>query len=82
MLDLVPPTFGDPLVVNGAATEYFHRWMADVTAATNNAQPLIGSGSPEGEVDAELGRWYVDTDAGGSTYIKTTSGGDTGWLPR
>ena len=59
-----------------------HTWIEDVTNRLNEGQNeslLSGTGSPEGVVEAKLGRRYYDT-AGTSFYTKTTDGGDTGWI--
>lgn len=41
----------------------------------------IGAGTPEGAETAGRGSIYVDISAGARAYVKTTSGGNTGWLP-
>lgn len=40
---------------------------------------ILGSGSPEGVVTAEPGRWYVNTDTN-AIWLKLTGTGNTGWL--
>lgn len=43
-----------------------------------NTEPLEGSGSPEGVVNAIPGRHYIDTD-NTDVYFKREGDGDTGW---
>ena len=85
MVSVIVPTLGDKLTFDdGSATLLMHQWMEAITEALNNYQPLTGSGSPEGSVEASVGRWYVDTSAASGTgiYFKQTGDGDTGWIAR
>jgi hypothetical protein len=45
--------------------------------------PLIGTGNPEGQLNAPVGTLFLRTDGGtGSTlYVKETGTGSTGWVP-
>ena len=84
MVDILAPTQGFTLTVDGLADIDFQRWMEDVTIAVNNAMPLVGTGTPEAAVVAVVGRWYVDTSAsvGEGIYFKETGEGNTGWVQR
>lgn len=75
----------------GMVSERFKSFLQNVVTAINNnetaianTQPLIGTGTPEGTAIAEVGRWYVDTNAtiGAGIYFKETGSGDTGWVLR
>jgi hypothetical protein len=46
--------------------------------------PLTGEGTPEGAVEAAVGRLYTRTDGGASTtlYVKESGSGDTGWVAK
>ena len=44
---------------NGVATDVFQRWLTEIT----NLDLIIGTGSPEGVIEANVGREYLD-DAG------------------
>lgn len=39
-----------------------------------------GNGNPNGVVTADSGAFYVDKDAPGTSYFKTTDGTNTGWV--
>lgn len=81
---ILAPAFGEVITPNGVANEQFNTWLADITEAVNNLQPLTGTGTPEGNEVASVGRWYVDTAAavGTGIYFKETGDGDTGWILR
>ncbi len=51
--------------VDGVMNDNFQRWVTDVT----NEGLIIGTGSPEGSIDANVGREYLD-DTGLSGAIK------------
>ena len=84
MADIQAPTQGFTLTVDGMSDIDFQRWMEDVTAAANNSIPLTGTGTPELNQIATVGRWYVDTSAsvGEGIYFKETGEGNTGWVQR
>ncbi len=44
--------------------------------------PIIGVGSPEGVVTANITQRYMDSSGGASSvmYIKQTGSGNTGWV--
>lgn len=78
---ILVPTFGFQLTPEGAATTEFHMWMEAITDGVNNAPPLTGTGTPEGSIEASVGRWYVDTNASpADIYYKETGDGNTGWI--
>lgn len=82
MLGIVPPSPVNPISVKGIMSSAFRSWTQLVSGGIN----LIGTGSPEGIVDARLGQQYMDnTGATGSVlYIKRDEdvAGDTkkGWI--
>jgi hypothetical protein len=66
---------------NGVMTQRFRTWTQQVT----QTQILIGTGSPEGSVEAGQGALYMDETGGSSLlYIKKDAnvGGDKalGWV--
>lgn len=69
---------------DGYATVEFMTWLDQVTMALANLQPLTGTGTPEGNRVASVGRWYVDTSAvsGSGIYFKQIGDGNTGWVMR
>ena len=79
---VITPNFGDPLTGEGIATQEFHTWLDQVTDAVNNIRPLTGSGTPEGNATASIGRWYVDTTASPADIYYKDTGDDTntGWV--
>lgn len=81
---IIVPTLGDKLIDDDGATILMHTWMELITSAVNNIPPFTGSGTPEGTVEASVGRWYVDTAAAAGTgiYFKETGDGATGWILR
>ena len=59
-------------------TQIMAEWMEQVSRLLERLQVASGSGSPEGVVTAPVDKFYRDTTGG--FYIKTTDGGDTGWV--
>jgi len=53
---------------NGHPGDEFYRWMTDIT----RLDLLVGTGSPEGVIEATVGREYLDDAgvAGAVKYIK------------
>jgi|TARA_R110000868_G_scaffold409032_1_gene693713 hypothetical protein len=82
MNEILPPVIDDIIVENGTPTVAFYIWIQQITAAIQ--APLTGSGTPESNVIATVGRWYVDTGAAAGTgiYFKQTGEGNTGWVLR
>lgn len=83
MPNIVPPNPSQPTYdEKGLMTSTFMGW----TQAITRLDPLIGSGSPEGAVDATQYREYIDTTgtAGNIKWMKmlTNIAGDTkkGWI--
>lgn len=78
------PALGDKIIDGGQASFDFYLWLESVNTAILNLQPRVGSGSPEGVVEAPSGVWYVDQSAptGTGIYFKETGDGDTGWALR
>ena len=67
---------------NGVMTDAFQRWVSEMT----RLDLIIGTGSPEGVIETNVGREYLD-DTGGAgavKYIKQLAdiGGDRkmGWV--
>lgn len=67
---------------NGIMTDEFQRWVTSVT----NEGLIVGTGSPEGVIEATVGREYLDDTglAGAVKFIKQLPdiGGDRtqGWV--
>lgn len=74
---VIPPDRLDPLIEDEGASQRFYAWIQGVSSRI----PLEGSGSPEGSLEADSGRLYIDRDGiqGERVYMKTTNGGNTGW---
>lgn len=79
---ILQPAINERIVIDGVPTPQFYTWLEQVSEAIK--PPLTGSGSPESNVIASVGRWYVDTSAsvGTGIYFKETGEGDTGWVQR
>ena len=87
MASVVAPISSIPIVdSNGLLQLQFQLFLAELTDALNHRLLLIGTGSPEGVVDAEQGVEYMDDAgvAGAIKYIKRDNdiAGDTtkGWV--
>lgn len=83
--EILAPALGDSVVdKNGVPDNQFFIWMATITEAVNVLPPLTGTGSPEGNTVASIGRWYVNLSAvaGSGIFFKDTGDGDTGWVAR
>lgn len=66
MPSIVPPAAFDSIVdKDGVMTPEFQRWVEQIT----NNDLIIGTGSPEGVIEATVGREYMD-DAGATGSIK------------
>ena len=64
--------------------DYDVRWLASLVQELQNELPLRGSGDPEGNVVAPVGRLYIRTSGGAGTtfYVKETGSGSTGWAAK
>lgn len=78
-----PPNRTQPLVESdGTATQQFNTWMLDAALSI----PIVGTGSPEGNVEARQYSLYIDStgSAGAIEYRKMQPdiAGDKkkGWL--
>lgn len=83
MTEIVPLDSNTPIVdEEGNMTDYFQRWMNQMT----RLDLLVGTGSPEGVIEAQIGREYLDTTgaAGAVKFIKQSAdiAGDRtkGWV--
>ena len=83
MPEIVSPDSRDPIVDdNGTMQDAFHTWVEQVT----RLDLIIGQGSPEGVIEATVGREYMDVNgtAGNIKYIKRDAdiGGNRkqGWI--
>ena len=83
MPEFNPPNSNNSIVdSNGRMNQAFRTWAQSVTREST----IVGSGSPEGAIEASLYREYVDStgSTGSIKYIKMLSniGGDTskGWV--
>jgi len=64
--DIAPIDANTPIVnEDGTMSDVFQRWMSQVT----RNDLLIGTGSPEGVIEAQIGREYMD-DAGLAGAVK------------
>lgn len=76
---IVPPDRLDPLLEDEGqnASQRFYSWINDMSERI----PLEGNGEPEGSLEANTGRLYIDKSGaqGLRIYFKTTDGGTTGW---
>lgn len=81
---IVPVNANEPIVENNKTmTQRYRTWLLQVNATL----PILGEGSPEGNVDAPLYSLYIDTTSttsGAIDYRKMLSdiAGDTkqGWI--
>ena len=83
MPEFNPPSANNQIIdASGKMTQAFRAWTQSVTREST----IVGSGSPEGAIEASLYREYVDStgSTGSIKYIKMLSniGGDTskGWV--
>ena len=83
MPEFNPPNSNNSIVdQNGKMNQAFRTWTQSMTREST----IVGSGSPEGAIEASLYREYVDStgSTGSIKYIKMSSsiGGDTskGWI--
>ena len=83
MPNITPPHATQPIIDNeGKMEQVFRTWTQDIT----RLDLIVGTGSPEGVIDAEQGREFMDSTgtAGAIKYIKRDSaiGGDStqGWI--
>jgi len=81
--DIVPPQATTPIVdENGVMDDVFQRWVTQMT----RLDLIVGTGSPEGVIEATVGREYLDDTglAGAVKFIKQLPdiGGDRtqGWV--
>ncbi len=76
---IVPPDRLDPLLEDEGrnATQRFYAWINDMSGRIT----LEGNGTPEGSLEANAGRLYIDKDGvqGERIWFKTTNGGSDGW---
>jgi len=59
---------------NGVMTMEFLVWVGQVTAN----DPITGTGTPEGTIEALQGRFYIDTAAGTGSVLYVKRDGDDG----
>ena len=83
MPDIVPPQATTPIVdESGVMDDVFQRWVTQMT----RLDLIVGTGSPEGVIEATVGREYLDGTglAGAVKFIKQLPdiGGDRtqGWV--
>lgn len=66
MPNIPTPDAESPIVnENGSMSDVFQRWVSEIT----RLDLIVGTGSPEGAIDAEVGREYLD-DAGAAGAVK------------
>jgi hypothetical protein len=66
----------------GVPTQRAIEYLEEITRHVNLNTVLSGTGSPEGVVEAEPTKLYMDDSgsAGSILYIKKTGTGNTGWI--
>ena len=66
----------------GLPTQRASEFIEEVTRQVNFNTVESGSGSPEGVLEAEPNKLYMDTagTAGNILYVKKTGAGNTGWV--
>lgn len=76
------PLAGDMITEKGVPVEQFHGLLMEYERLINLLSPIIGTGSPESVVEADLYQTYLDIAgvSGSRRYTKMTDGGDTGWV--
>jgi hypothetical protein len=63
--------------INGPSSQ----WLSELVGRLNNALVLEFAGNPEGNVTGIINQLCRDTTGGPPVlYIKTTDGGNTGWV--
>lgn len=74
---IIPLDRLDPVLEEEVASQRFYSWMQIVSARI----PMIGNGTPEGSLEANIGQLYIDKEGaqGSRIYFKTTNGGKDGW---
>ncbi len=83
MPDIPQPSSNTPIVnKDGVMEDVFQRWVTQIT----NNDLIVGTGSPEGVIEATVGREYLD-DTGSTGAVKFIKqlpdiGGDRtqGWV--
>ena len=82
MPNIVPIDANTPITDGNKMTDGFQRWMSQVS----RLDLIVGTGSPEGVIEATVGREYLDNTgaAGAVKFIKQLPdiGGDRtqGWV--
>lgn len=64
---------------DGSPTREFNQWAAELVGRLNNAQVLEYAGNPEANISGARNQFCRDTGTN-AVYIKTTDGGNTGWV--
>jgi len=66
--NITPIDANTPISKDGVMTDIFQRWMSQVS----RLDLIVGAGSPEGNIEAEIGREYLDTTGttGAVKFIK------------
>lgn len=69
------------IIVNpdGTPTREFIQWSSELVGRLNNAQVLEYAGNPEANINGSKNQFCRDTGTN-TVYIKTTDGGNTGWV--
>lgn len=83
MPDITPPAASNPIVdKDGVMSPEFQRWVTRITGL----DILVGTGSPEGSIEATVGTSYMDSagSTGSLLYLKRDAdiAGDRtkGWI--
>ena len=70
--------FGAVVNANGEMNPRFNEFLFELVRQVNQNTLISGTGSPEGAVEAEPFKIYLDT-SGNHFYVKKTGAGNTGW---
>lgn len=65
MPDIPTPDARIAITESGVMTDAFQRWVSDMT----RLDLIVGTGSPEGVIEANVGREYLD-DTGAAGAVK------------
>ena len=71
--------FGAVVNTKGEMESRFNEFLFELVRQVNQNTPTSGTGSPEGVVEAEPLKLYLDI-TGNNLYVKKTGSSDTGWV--
>lgn len=76
------PLTGEKVTDEGVPTARFQALLESLAREVNLNAPIVGSGSPEGVIEAEPYQVYLDSSGspGSLQYRKMTGTSSTGWV--